>query len=357
FVRVYRFVLKEDELNEAKLKHKAIFTIVIVECILVSYTYFESNGENISNIVNYLEVEDYIGNQTYAVADYIQTIDEDFYRIISRYETQYNEPIFRGYNGFSVANGSAYYKKDMSWLLANNYDEGVRVSSNDYMITSALSAKYYFTPDYETALPGYEYYDRIEDITIYKNTYFIPVGSRQKYYILDTEFDALSREQKQYLFLNCLILDADQVADLSTKIKLEAYDLSLLPKNPSELNYYQAVNYRQSNSVRQVEYSENYVHSNITVIEPALITFSIPYDKGWKAYGNGEQLPVYEVNNGFVAVLLPTPGTYNLSLEYKSPGFEIGFSITSVTLISILACFYKYHEDKKKKPIVILPNN
>jgi len=83
-------------------------------------------------------------------------------------------------------------------------------------------------------------------------------------------------------------------------------------------------------------------------LSPTLLSYSIPYDEGWKAYGDGELLEVHNVNGGFIGIEIPSAGQYEITLEYKSPGFDIGFSISSITALIILGCFYKYYEDKKK---------
>ena len=135
---------------------------------------------SLSLLKNYMVDEQSITNKTYAVVNYLQAIDPEFYRIINSYEIQYNEPLYQGYNGFSIANPYLVSSShDVSWMLDERVKKSLSISAMDYMLTTALSAKYYFTADYEVPLPGYQYYDRISGITIYENEYFIPVGNEQ----------------------------------------------------------------------------------------------------------------------------------------------------------------------------------
>lgn len=351
-ISTYRFILGEMSKEHTELRGKAIFVVVILEVIVVSYTYFETNSRSSYAVVDYIRDNDYIGNETYAVADYIQTIDSEFYRIINSYETQYNEPLYRGYNGFSIGNAYLLFDEDISWMLDEDVKTGLSVSTKDYMVTTALSAKYYFTPDYEVPLPGYDYFDRIGGITIYKNNYFIPVGSSVSYYVLESEFEALSTNQKQFVFLNCVILDDKDAEALATKLHLQRYDLSSLPTNVGEIQYYQAAKSRQDRGVKNVTYSQNRVTHDYVVSAPTLLTYSIPFDEGWNAYANGEMLNIYDVNGGFIGVELPEGGDYSITLEYKAPGFEIGFSISSVTALIIIGCFFKYRDEKRKEALM-----
>lgn len=347
-ISLYRFILGEMIKEDYQLRGKMIFVFLMLECVFIAYMYFETNSQDSNAVVDYIQDHDYIVNETYAVADYIQTVDSDFYRIINSYETQYNEPLYRGYNGFSIGNKSILSTQTLDWMLDQSIDNGVSISSTDYMITTALSAKYYFTPDYEVPLPGYEYYDRIEGITIYKNNYFIPVASTMSTYVLNTDFERLSREQKQYIFLNCMILTKEQVEQLATMFKLEPYDLSEIPAYLGEIQYYQAAQTRQKKGVKNVTYSQNIVSHGYSANSPTLLSYSIPYNEGWRAYSDGKLLKVHEVNGGFIGLEIPSAGHYTITLEYHSPGFDIGFSISSITVLIILGCLYKYREDKKK---------
>lgn len=347
-ISLYCFILREIVKEDHHLRGKVIFVVLMLECVFTAYMYFETNSQKSNAVVEYVKDNDYIINETYAVADYIQTIDPEFYRIINSYETQYNEPIYRGYNGFSIGNRALLAADEFDWMLDENVTDALSVSATDYMVTTALSAKYYFTPDYEAHLPGYEYYDRIEGITIYQNNYFIPVASSMTTYVLDTDFEKLTREQKQYIFLNSMILSLDQVESLASQYRLEAYDLSTLPTSLGEIQYYQAAKARQNKGVKNVTYNQNRVVHDYVALSPTLLSYSIPYDEGWEAYANGDKLEVVKINGGFIGVEIPKAGQYGITLEYKSPGFDIGFSISSITALVILGCFYKYYEDKKK---------
>lgn len=348
-ISLYQFILGEMSKEHTELRGKAIFAVVMLEVIFVSYTYFETNSRNSYAVVDYIRDNEYIINETYAVADYIQTIDPEFYRIINSYETQYNEPLYRGYNGFSISNTYLLLDDAVSWMLDENVKNGISISTADYMLTTALSAKYYFTPDYEVPVPGYEYFDRIGGITIYKNNYFIPIGSSAQYYVLQSEFETLTRQQQHYVFLNCVILSDEEADELATSLRLQRYDLSTLSTNVGEVQYYQAAKSRQDRGVKNVTYNQNTVNHDYTAATPTLLTYSIPFDEGWSAYSNGEQLEVYNVNGGFIGVGIPEGGQYSITLQYKSPGFEIGFSISSITALIIIGCFFKYREDKKKE--------
>ena len=222
-ISFYRFLLIRIAKEDESLSSKTIFFILMLECMIVSYIYFATNSERSILVENYMIDQESISNNTGAVADYLQTMDPEFYRIINSYEIQYNEPLYQGYNGFSIANPYLVLSsQDVSWMLNEQVENSLSIATTDYMLTTALSAKYYFTPDYEVPLPGYQYYDRIEGITIFKNNYFVPVGTSSPYYILESDFKKLNRAQQHYVFLKCIVLENEsliQQSFLSNRVK------------------------------------------------------------------------------------------------------------------------------------------
>ena len=104
----------------------------------------------------------------------------------------------------------------------------------------------------------------------------------------------------------------------------------------------------QTLGAQEVRYEQNKIMHNYVASSATLITYSIPYNSGWRAYANGEEVPIYEVNDGFIGVGLSKGGEYEIKLMYCSPGVGIGFSISAITCLIILASFYHSHDRRKK---------
>lgn len=345
-ISFYRFLLIRIAKEDESLSSKTIFFILMLECMIVSYIYFATNSERSILVENYRIDQESISNNTGAVADYLQTMDPEFYRIINSYEIQYNEPLYQGYNGFSIANPYLVLSsQDVSWMLNEQVENSLSIATTDYMLTTALSAKYYFTPDYEVPLPGYQYYDRIEGITIFKNNYFVPVGTSSPYYILESDFKKLNRAQQHYVFLKCIVLENESLADI---YHLQPFNTTELPEQPGEIQYFEAAQLRQSFGVEAVEYAQNTITHQYVTSSPQLITYAIPYNKGWRAYANGKEVPIYEVNDGFIGVGIETAGKYEIELTYRSPGFDLGFSVSAITSLIIVSSFYRSYEVRRK---------
>ena len=67
---------------------------------------------------------------------------------------------------------------------------------------------------------------------------------------------------------------------------------------------------------------------------------SIPYDRGWKCYIDGNETAYYKANMGFIAFNIEK-GEHNIILRYTPPLFKLGctFSLVSI-VIFLLICIY-----------------
>jgi uncharacterized membrane protein YfhO len=80
--------------------------------------------------------------------------------------------------------------------------------------------------------------------------------------------------------------------------------------------------------------SDKEITGTIAVDQPSLLLLSIPHDEGWTAYVGGQQVPIYEVNQGLSGIQL-SAGEVLVELRYIPPGLRVGI------LISIISgCIY-----------------
>ena len=132
-----------------------------------------------------------------------------------------------------------------------------------------------------------------------------------------------------------MILADEEASQLATNLRLQRYDLSTLPNELGEMQYYQAAKLRQGRGVENVTYTQNRMHHDFVAATPALLVYSIPFDEGWNAYSDGKILNVHNVNGGFIGVEIPDGGEYAITLEYRAPGFSIrSFIVIGYKLIS-----------------------
>lgn len=83
-----------------------------------------------------------------------------------------------------------------------------------------------------------------------------------------------------------------------------------------------------------LELEGNRVYAEMTLSEPKLLCFSIPYNKGWTAYVDGEKAEILPTNTMNLAVELGE-GEHTVELRYQTPGLSAGAAVSAGGLISL----------------------
>lgn len=90
------------------------------------------------------------------------------------------------------------------------------------------------------------------------------------------------------------------------------------------------------------EHKDGYVKGDITLEQAGKLVISIPVEKGWTLYVNGQETPLESFKEALLAVTLEA-GTYEIELKFKTPGVGVGLvlSVVSATLFAISRCIEK----------------
>lgn len=80
------------------------------------------------------------------------------------------------------------------------------------------------------------------------------------------------------------------------------------------------------------ELGEDYIKGNINNTKSGILQISTSYSSGWKAYVDGKETEVLNVNTGFIGVSLEE-GEHEVYFKYSTPWIKTG------TIISILGIF------------------
>ena len=120
-----------------------------------------------------------------------------------------------------------------------------------------------------------------------------------------------------------------EVVEEDEKFKtFKAYELNMRVLN-------EAIDILSAATLQIEEYGEKYLKGNVTLEEAGRLILSIPMEKGWTMYVNGVETPIESFKDAFMVVDLKT-GTYEIELEFETPGFKEGLLI-SVACIAVFA--------------------
>ena len=102
----------------------------------------------------------------------------------------------------------------------------------------------------------------------------------------------------------------------------------------------------KSNPARIHAFRNGYVEMDVNATNNQTLFTSIPFDKGWKIYVNGENVKPILIADCLMGIKLQE-GTNKITMRYSLPGLIPGISISCISLILYLYLVKKeYHRRK-----------
>ncbi len=101
------------------------------------------------------------------------------------------------------------------------------------------------------------------------------------------------------------------------------------------------------------DYSDTSFEGTLVADEGEIVMTTIPYDKYWKVYVDGQRVEGYEVLDALLAFDI-TPGEHTVELKYSSAPFNIGITISliGVAIFTVMCVFEKAYRRKKGFDVV-----
>ena len=78
-------------------------------------------------------------------------------------------------------------------------------------------------------------------------------------------------------------------------------------------------------------FSDRKIRGELTAKEDGILFLSIPYEKGWKVYIDGERAGTFKLVQSMTGVNVPA-GEHDIRIEYTPEGFPLGLTISIVSL-------------------------
>lgn len=353
------FLLKFD-----KLKKPVKLTLLVVLCFETGY--LSSITVNNRNSVTREQYECKVGYNDYTVEGvaYIKSIDSGFYRINKDYPSplgdlnSINDAKVHGY--FGTPSYSSFNKQEYIEFLkaVEIIEKGKEVKTRwaigllqRPLLQAISSVKYNLLKPEDFSKKDsfykltFEPIKQLGDVVVMKNKYALPFGFTYDMYLKRKDFDQLSKTQKDMaLFFTC-IMDNDFTG--LNEVKLS--EIKDLLKNFTLKTFNAAVEQKRDNSLNLTDFSQKNFKGEITLEKKRLLFFSIPFDKGWKAFDNGHPVPIIQTNIGFSGIILDQ-GAHRIELKYLPKYIKPAFCVSLLFLIVYIALGFLQITKLKNKP-------
>lgn len=223
-------------------------------------------------------------------------------------------------------------------------DVASRPDTTHYALRGLTSVHWLFDDDHdgdyfagedasEPKMPGWVYYGNANGFDIWENEYYIPMGFSYSYYLTRSDYDALSKADRERAMLRAIVLEDDVRGEFS----------SLLAELPSdnrrftEEKYLEDCEDRAKTACSSFQYTTTGFTAELSSSREAVQFFSVPYEPGWTAQVNGEDAEIYRANVGFMAVKVPQGEKVVIEFTYHTPGLLSGILLTLLSLALLIA--------------------
>lgn len=273
---------------------------------------------------------------------------DTFYRIDTSENTD-NFPMFWGYSTMRCFNTNVstsimeFYR---SLGLTRNVSS--RIDTKYTSLRTLLSVKYYLeeiddddTNDFNEK--GFKYIDTQNGFKIYENENYVPMGMLFDTYMSAEDFNKLTTDQKCRILTKAIVLDEENENVFSNA-------LNEIEKPRTILNSYNlgnTANELKENACYDFKYDAYGFSAKINTEKSGLVMFSVPFDKGFSAYVNGEERRVVKVNNGLCAVFV-NEGESKIEFSYFTYGVKTG-AVISIVGASVFIVYMAVSLSRRKR--------
>ncbi len=317
-------------------------------CFVVFFEmfYFSSQTVNERDAMTGAELKDKIGFNDYTVESvkYLKEKDKSFYRMNKDYSSglaihqSINDAKVQGYYGsasYHSFNQINYIRflgavnvLDPKDENATRWAMGVNTRP---LLFSLMGGKYWLVRKKETqpANFGYDSIAKFGNVAVYQNRYAYPFGFVYDTVLDEQAFSKLSIFRKDlYLLRGCVAANDD--ADIMSAGK--QFNLADTATGFSMDEYGKYAERARKKSFAITQFKESDITGNITLDNPGILFFSIPYDEGWKAFVNGKETKISKVNFGFIGLKMGA-GKSEVRLQFEPRLMKKGAMISLVGLV------------------------
>ena len=88
-------------------------------------------------------------------------------------------------------------------------------------------------------------------------------------------------------------------------------------------------------------FRQNRIEGRIDTAAPGYLVFQMPFERGWRAFVNGERVPTTRVDVGLLGLHLPA-GEHRIVLRYLPPTLLIGGPISALALLILVFARWRW---------------
>ncbi|NLE24171.1 MAG: YfhO family protein, partial [Clostridiaceae bacterium] len=242
----------------------------------------------------------------------------DIYSLVNM-PSYYFYPGQTTYNSFIDKSNFDFYKS--LGVDGIQHSSKVLIGMKDrFILHSLLGTKYFLSPD-EINYPGVRFVKEVDGVNIFENPYAVPLGVVYQNCISTHDWLKLSPAQREALLTEVVVLDGclDTKGDHLKQLETKLVDI---PHSMQHLIDTGIVGYLRGSEIR----------ASANLEKAGTAVFSIPFNKGWRAWVNDKEQEIVRANGGLIGLPL-SAGNVEIVLSFRPPHLKVGVAVSLISLI------------------------
>lgn len=293
------------------------------------------------NMFDYQEINGYF-DKIVNLDNHQELPEEEFYR--TENQSCYNTYMASD-NHDIVCWNSTVSSSIFSFYNTVGVEREIRSMPDDsfYGLRALLSVKYSY--DVKNENLNYIPLENTDGELIYENLDYLPMGFCYDAYITEQDYYEIPTEQRHLILLRALVMKNEDIETYGKELKR----LNIKEMTLNHEGFLQDLENRKKYVCEEFQVGKNGFHARINLTENKMIFFSVPYEKGWRAYINGEKTEIINIDEGLMAIR-GNIGDNLIQFRYIPDGFKQGvFLSASAVLILAGALLMKLYREGKKR--------
>jgi len=184
----------------------------------------------------------------------------------------------------------------------------------------------------------YEFVKRYEKDHLFRNARFLPFGLTFDRYITEDVFGKLPAAEKPAMLLHAAILSSE---DEARKQGLSPSNLVDLEQEARDLSLAEVAVARRKTALNLTSFSQTHFEGNLSLDHKSILVLQTPFDPGWRAFQDGQAVPVLKVDVGLLGVGLDA-GKHDVELRYRNPYLLSSAAVSLVSLLLLAGILWRW---------------
>lgn len=286
-----------------------------------------------------------------ALRDVSAANEQTFFRINKTWGSglanriSYNDAMVFGYYGtmsYSSFNNLDYIKFLLGTeaIPADNLATDAQWSTGllwESLVSTFACEKYLITqePDVFAVADYYQFVNRYDDIYLFRNKAFVPLGISFDTSFSEEAFSQLPKSEKQLALLQAVV-----IGDGTPDLQIKRIGMDQLKQQLSNIPSTEALARLRAHALNIDNFNETRITGSVSVDFDSVLLFQMPFDDGWHVRVDGKSSSIIKADFGLLGVPI-SAGAHRIELFYSPPLLFLGAGISIIAALTYVMLFWR----------------